>query len=378
MPSDCYLIHTPELDHGGFPPTCRFNTGRAGRAREMIDSLGLLDGPEVREQPPVTASRTDLLRAHSAAYLDALARAGRGQLDDAGRAMGLDGQDTPVFPDLDSFFGLAAGGTLTAARLLLSGDARLAFNPSGGFHHACRERAEGFCFINDVVMAADLLAEAGRRVLILDVDAHHCNGVQEAFYERDDVFVISLHQDGRTIYPGTGAVAEIGLGRGRGYTVNIPLQPGTDDAVYLEAYRQIVEPLIHAYAADVVIVELGMDAIAGDPLADLALSNNVYVEVLESLLALDRPLLATGGGGYHLDNTVRAWALCWSVLCGHHAQDDFLGMGGVMLGSRDYVGGLRDRVLPTPPQRSTRLRRVMTEVHDALRATVFPLHDLID
>jgi len=340
-------------------------------------SMGLLGAPHCREVPPRRASRTDLLRYHTPGYLDVLERAANGPPDDEVLKAGLGTPDCPIFDGMFSHAAWAAGATLTGARLILDGSARAAFNPSGGFHHAMPDHAAGFCYVNDVVLAAMVLAEAGRRVLFLDIDVHHSDGVQHAFYARQDVMVISMHESGETLFPGTGFANEIGEGAGRGYTVNVPLPVGTSDAAYERAFREAVWPLVGAYDPDVIMVELGMDGLAGDPLAHLHLTNNAHADILKKLVGAGKPILATGGGGYHVGHAVRGWALCWSVLCGEdHAEDFGIGMGGVMLGNTDWPGGLRDRVLISDAGRRDLVDAQVRRTVDRIKALVFPLHGL--
>jgi acetoin utilization protein AcuC len=209
--------------------------------------------------------------------------------------MGIGTSDCPVFEGLYEYAVLATGATLTAAELILSGSAEVGFNPSGGFHHAGPERASGFCYINDVALACMILAEAGKRVLYLDVDVHHGDGVAYGFYDRRDVMTISLHETPAALFPGTGFEDEIGTGEGKGYCVNVPLPIGTYDEMYMKAFVAIVLPLIGAYNPDVIVFELGADALAGDPLAHLCLTNNAYAEIIKHLLSFNKPILATGG-----------------------------------------------------------------------------------
>lgn len=373
------FIHSPELDRGGYPAACPFNTHRAGKTMALADSFGLTEGADRAVIPPERLSDEELARFHTTGYLAALRDAGHGAIHpDRAFAAGLGTPDCPIFKDMLEYIALAAGGTVTGARLLLEGRADIAFNPSGGFHHAHPDHASGFCFINDVVLAAQALAEAGKRVLFLDVDVHHCDGVQAAFYRRADVMTISMHESGRTLFPGTGFVDEIGEGEGRGYTVNLPLPVGTYDTVYMSAFRGVVLPLVRAYNPDVIILELGMDTLAGDPLAHLHLTNNTPTDVVEAMVELNKPLLVTGGGGYHIDNTVRGWTLCWSVLCGDHSHFDDLsmGMGGVMMQNADWFGGLRDRVLLSDAGLRPGVDDEIARTVDHIRATVFPLHGL--
>jgi acetoin utilization protein AcuC len=188
---------------------------------------------------------------------------------------------------------------------------------------------------------------------------------------------ISLHQDPRTLFPGTGFENEVGEGEGKGYCVNVPLPIGTFDEAYLAAFAELVLPLTGAYDPDVFVLELGADALAGDPLANLCLTNNTYVEVIEMLLGFHKPILMTGGGGYNIENTVRAWALAWSVLCGEDEGDEaHMGLGGVMLESTDWQGGLRDRVLPVADQQRKTVEPTIEAVAARIKETVFPIHGL--
>jgi acetoin utilization protein AcuC len=224
------------------------------------------------------------------------------------------------------------------------------------------------------------LADAGKRVLFLDIDVHHCDGVQAAFYDRKDVMTISLHQDGRTLFPGCGFVDEIGDGEGEGYSVNLPLPPGTYDEIWLKAFREVVLPVIHAYGPDAIVLEAGADTLAGDPLAGLSLTNNVHVEVINALLAFGKPILATGGGGYNVENTVRAWSLVWTALCGEQRDDDMIaGMGGVMLETTEWANGtagLRDRVLIPSEEQRKAVDPVVDQVIADVKNTILPIHGI--
>jgi acetoin utilization protein AcuC len=373
------FLYTEAYETGGYPPDSPFRTGRPGATRRLLAGMGLLSGEGVAERAPVPATRERLLAFHTPAYLAALARAGAGTLGGDGLEFGLPGGDCPLWPGMDRYLALAVGGSLTGAELLLAGEAAIAFSPMGGFHHAFPAHAAGFCYLNDVVLATQVLAAAGRRVAVLDVDVHHGDGTQHAFLRRADVLTVSIHQDGRTLFPGTGTVEEIGVGAGRGYSINLPMPPGTHDAAWLRALREAALPVIDAFRPDVIVCELGMDALKDDPLADLALTNNAYAAVMTELLARGRPLLITGGGGYHFDNTVRGWARCWNVLvgpAGGGGEDAALGMGGVMLENRDWAGGLRDHELVLDPARAAIIDAQVDAVVAAIRATVFPLHGL--
>jgi acetoin utilization protein AcuC len=350
------FLYSAELAALQYPPECPFQTGRAVRTRERLRSFGLLD----HEVAPRVATRAEAEQFHSARYLDELERAAAGDLRVEGLHLGLGTPDTPVFPDLYRYALAAAGATLTGAELILAGQADIVFNPWGGFHHAMPEKAAGFCYVNDPVLGILRLTAAGKRVLFLDVDVHHGD----------------LHESGKTLFPWGGFEDEIGEGDGRGFNVNIPLPAETYDAAYLRAFRQVVVPLVEAHRPDVLVIELGMDALAGDPLTHLRLTNNAHADILDRLLRFNRPMLVVGGGGYHLENTVRGWALAWKTLCGEEEHDLSFGMGGVMLGSSEWAGGLRDHELPVTPEQRAAVEPALDATLATIIRTVFPLHGL--
>ena len=371
------FIHGAALESYSYPEDCPFQPSRAAGMRKIAASMGLLAGPDREVRAPEPAPRPVLEKFHDPRYLDVLAAAEAGSLDAEGVRMGLGTPDCPVFRGMYGYAALAAGASVDGARLILKGDAHVAFNPSGGYHHAHAARAAGFCYINDVVLACMTLAEAGRRVTFIDVDAHHCDGVQAAFFERDDVMTISFHESGKTLFPGTGFEDEIGEGRGRGYTVNVPLPVGTYDEAYVGAFRAVALPLLHARRPDVIVMEAGMDALAGDPLAHLNLTNNAYAEVAELVMGFGIPMLVTGGGGYNIENTIRGWARVWSVLCGDSAGDDLsIGLGGVMLQSTEWSGGLRDRVLISHSGQRQAVDVAISATVEAVKRQIFPIHGI--
>jgi len=371
------FIYSQELEKFHYPPEHPFNTIRPKKTRDVLNSMGLLSGDGRSEVAPVPADRLTLKKFHSARYLHALKTASQGRWDSEALNMGIGTSDCPVFEGLYEYAVLATGGTLVAANLLLSGSADAAFNPSGGFHHAHPERASGFCYINDVALACHILAEQSKRVLYVDVDVHHGDGVAYAFYGRCDVMTISFHEDPRILFPGTGFEDEIGTGKGKGYCVNVPLPVGTYDQAYMKAFEEIAIPLMAAYKPDVIVFELGADALAGDPLAHLYLTNNVYADIITHLLRLNKPILMTGGGGYNIDNTVRAWALAWTVLCGADSGNaDNPPLGGVMLESTDWQGGLRDRALAVSNQQRDAVMPAVEATIEAIKTNIFPIHGL--
>jgi acetoin utilization protein AcuC len=371
------FIYSEELETYRYPADHPFSVDRARRVRQILKSMGLLSGDGRKEVAPTTADRITLKKFHSARYLHALQTASKGKWDAEALEMGIGTGDCPVFKGMYEYSALACGATLTGASLILSGSVDVAFNPSGGFHHAGPERASGFCYINDVALACIILAEQRKRVLYLDVDVHCGDGVAEAFYDRSDVMTMSLHETPKVLFPGTGFEDQTGTGPGKGYCVNVPLPVGTYDQAYMKAFEAIALPLIGAYKPDVIVLQLGADALAGDPLAHLRLTNNVYVDVIDHLLGFNLPILATGGGGYNVDNTVRAWALAWTVLCGvPTGQDTNPAVAGVMLENVEWHGGLRDRALAVSAQQRSTVMPAIEATIQTLKAKVFPIHGL--
>ena len=369
------FLYSPEVETLSYPPDCPFKSQRAGITRLRLQSFGLLGDEKHFEFAPRRASVAELKQFHTAHYLEEMQRAAGGDLTADGLRMGFGGPDTPVFKDMFECGAWGCGAGLAGAELLLHGRADVVFNLLGGFHHAFPERAAGFCYLNDTVLACLKLADAGRRVLYLDTDAHHGDGVQSAFYGRKDVMTISMHESGKTLFPWGGFEDEIGEGPGLGYNVNVPLPAETYDEAFLAALDSVVVPLAEHFKPDALVLELGMDILAGDPLTHLRMTNNVVVEIVERVMKWNCPVLVAGGGGYHVENTVRGWALAWRTFCGENDDCDFA-MGGVMLANAEWAGGLRDRVLPVSAgQRASVEPELRTTMKTAIN-NAFRLHGL--
>ncbi len=321
---------------------------RLRRTYELLTAYGAFDAAESRVVRPPPARRDELLLFHEEAYVVAISRLSGGDAAVDPHPFNLGNPDNPVFAGMYETEALKAGSALTAARLIVEGEAIVAFSFAGGLHHARPAQASGFCVFNDAAIAIRWLLDRGLRVAYVDIDVHHGDGVQEAFYDTDRVLTISLHQWGGTLFPGTGDARAIGRGAGRGYNLNVPLWPFTGDETYLWVFEQIVPPAVRAFAPDVLVTQLGADTHYLDPLAELTLTSHGYLDVvkkLDSLAAGTRGWLALGGGGYSLDVVPRAWTLAYEVLSGREFADV------IPTAYREKYGlaRLHDAWCPTPP-----------------------------
>src|SRR5437867_4982715 len=271
------------------------------RLRGVHDTLariGAFARPNARLLAPRDATRAERGRVHDAAYVDAVIRASADPDRDYGEWGLHPFGDTPPFTGMHEASLLTTGASLVAMDDVLAGRARVAFNGAGGLHHAMRRQASGFCIYNDPAIVCGLLADRGMRVAYVDIDAHHGDGVQAAFYETDQVLTISLHEFGiipslgRPFFPGTGKAEERGAGKGAGYSVNVALPPYTDDLAYMRAFDEVVPPLLERFRPDILVTQQGIDPHFTDPLTDLQLSTHAREHVVSWFASTPYPWVA--------------------------------------------------------------------------------------
>lgn len=262
---------------------------------------------KVRVLEPRAATEAELLTFHAASYLDFVR-----ERSASGQGF-LDGGDTPAFRGVYEASARVVGATLTATEGIMAGEYGRAFVPIAGLHHAARDHAAGFCVFNDCGVAIELLRSRFglQRVAYVDIDAHHGDGVFYAFESDPAVIFADLHEDGRYLYPGTGGAEERGRGLAEGTKLNIPLPPGADDAVFFEAWPQVLAH-VERFAPEFIILQCGADSIEGDPLTHLRLTPRAHAGAASDLAALAQGLghgrlLALGGGGYDRANLASAW-----------------------------------------------------------------------
>lgn len=317
MPSNrTALIYSPLFGNFSYGEDHPFKLQRYRLVRDLMEAYGLLHLPEmeIRDCGPIDEEL--VLGFHAPEYVARLKEFSATDEPRADFRFGLGDADCPVFKGLYDCAALGAGATFEAARLVEEEGFAAAFNLAGGWHHAHRAKASGFSYLNDAVLAINWLVARGRRVVYLDIDAHHGDGVQEGFYSSDQVLTISLHESGIYFFPGTGFENETGTGRGRGYSVNVPLLAHTDDALFMKAFDEVAYPLMAAYDPDVIVTQIGADAFRTDPLTRLEITTHSYGYIMRKLKALKIPWVALGGGGYDLMNAARAWTIAWAVMNG--------------------------------------------------------------
>jgi acetoin utilization protein AcuC len=314
-----YSDEFARFDYGSGHPLKPF---RLKLTYELIKDCHLLAPSDPRLIEPPLARTEDLLAFHTREYIDILRKANSGEYVEGAEAYGLGPGDNPVFPGMFEWSRLVAGASLKAAYLVDSGEAAIAFNISGGLHHAHASQASGFCYINDPVLAIKSLVNRGRRVAYIDIDAHHGDGVQEAFYSTDKVLTISLHETGRMLFPGSGFEHEIGAGAGKGYSVSVPLPPETDDELFVHAFTEVVPLLVKAFKPDIVVSQLGVDTFQSDPLAHLNVTTNGFCRMVRMIKSMAPKWVALGGGGYDIANVARAWTLAWAIMNDSDAPDE--------------------------------------------------------
>jgi acetoin utilization protein AcuC len=324
------LIWDPSLIAYRFRSHHPFDPKRLELTVSLLEEMELLTGPGLSVVAPRLATDEELLRVHSPEYIDAVKRLGRpGPVPASeGRPWGLGTDDNPIFVGMHEATATVVGGTIRAAEMVMSGEVTRAFNVAGGLHHAHRAQASGFCIYSDLAAAIAWIREAhGARVMYIDYDAHHGDGVQGIFYTDPDVLTFSIHESGRYLFPGTGFVDEVGDGDGYGYSINLPVEPFTENDSWLDLYTSMLVDAADAFRPDVIVLQNGCDAHVSDPLTHLRCTTRMFEETMRATCEVaDRHcggrIVATGGGGYALWTVVpRAWTLVWAGLTGQHAPN---------------------------------------------------------
>lgn len=312
---------------------------RVATVMDLSRLLGWLADGDFRQSPEATVE--ELSSFHTRPYLAALAHADASQQVDAvvRERYHIGNFENPVFPGVFRQAARAVGGSILAADLALEGC--VPFHPAGGTHHGRPDRASGFCFFNDPVFAIQRLLERGvGRIAYVDLDAHHGDGVEEAFADQPRVRVISIHEAGR--WPHSGTIA----GRGAGGAFNLPVPRGLNDSEFAFLLDEAVLPRVHEFCPEAIVITCGADGLAGDPLAGMELSNLALWEAVDRLRALSPAAVVLGGGGYNPWTVARCWTGLWGRLAGRELPEMLPEAAQALLGalSCDLVD--EDEVLP--------------------------------
>jgi acetoin utilization protein AcuC len=310
------LAFGPRSTEYDFGPAHPLTPRRFGPGLDLLHAVGA--EPEL---DPVPCADVELLACHSSRFVEVVRGFSRDPFGPPAAGI-AEGGDVPPFHGMHEAGAMVAGGSLAAVDAVLRGVAEHAFHPGGGLHHAMRERASGFCIYNDAALAIARARRAGLRVLYVDLDVHHGDGVQALFWDDPGVLTVSFHETGRYLFPGTGFAEELGEGVAAGSAVNLPFEPGCGEGPWLDAIRALVPALAAAFGPDVVVSQHGADSHAWDPLAHLRVTTTAMSEAARVVDAVAHRWaggrwLATGGGGYDAYRVVpRTWSLVW--LAGAH------------------------------------------------------------
>jgi histone deacetylase 3 len=263
-----------------------------------------------------------MTRFHDVDYIDFLQKTlpGAVSLQDH-KAFNL-GDDCPIFDGLFQFCSMYTGASLEGAQKINHNQSDICINWSGGLHHAKKFEPSGFCYVNDIVISILELLKYHPRVLYIDIDVHHGDGVQEAFYLTDRVMTVSFHKYGDKFFPGTGSMYEIGAESGRYYSVNVPFKEGIDDQSYFQVFKPVIQSVMDFYRPSAIVLQCGADSLAGDRLGCFSLSTRGHGDCVKFVKDLNVPTLILGGGGYTLRNVARCWTYETSLCVDEQISND--------------------------------------------------------
>lgn len=288
---------------------------RLALTHTLVVSYDLTDHMKVYK--PYRASMNDMVTFHSQEYVEFLRDVTPNNVHTFPKEKLLTyniGEDCPIFDGIYQFCSMYTGASLQAAKYLNNDVTDIAINWSGGLHHAKKFEASGFCYVNDIVIAILELLKYHPRVLYIDIDVHHGDGVQEAFYLTDRVMTVSFHRYGNLFFPGTGDMYEVGAKAGKYYSINIPLREGIDDEMYINIFRSVINDVVNLYRPTAIVLQCGADSLGCDRLGVFNLSIKGHGACVKMVKELGLPLLVLGGGGYTVRNVARCWAYETAVL----------------------------------------------------------------
>ncbi|EED95037.1 histone deactylase 1 HDAC Hda1p HDA1, partial [Thalassiosira pseudonana CCMP1335] len=316
-------FYQPDVGHFYYGPSHPMKPHRIKMAHHLILSYGMYRQMECYKSHP--ASPSEMAAFHSEDYINFMAKVTPDNLRGFSNAMNRfnvgEYTDCPVFDGLFEFTQLYTGASLDGAVKLNRGDCDIAVNWSGGLHHAKKSEASGFCYINDIVLAILEMLKVHARVLYIDIDVHHGDGVEEAFYCTDRVMTFSLHKYG-DFFPGTGHIKDTGAKEGTGFSVNAPLTSGMTDGTYEKLFKPVLSKIMEVFQPGAIVLQCGADSLTGDRLGCFNLSLKGHAECVKFTKSFNVPTLVLGGGGYTIRNVARCWAYETSVLLDMELPDE--------------------------------------------------------
>ena len=322
MKKEAVFVYSEGQLNYSFSDEHPFNQKRITLTLDLLKKINAIQDTDIIQ--PRVATDEEILLVHDEKFMEVVKKAGKGKLSPgAGEVYGIGTEDTPIFDNMHEASAFLVGGTLTAVDEVMEGRTRHALNLGGGLHHGFKGRASGFCVYNDSSIAIKYMQEKyGARVLYVDTDAHHGDGVQWAFYDDPSVCTLSIHETGRYLFPGTGNVTERGNGAGYGTSFNFPVDAFTEDESFLDIYKSAMTEIAEFFKPDVILTQNGVDAHYFDPLTHLYGTMNLYKEIPRIAREIaneycDGRWIGVGGGGYDIWRVVpRAWAHLWIEMSG--------------------------------------------------------------
>jgi len=317
----CYFYDS-EVGDFHYGPGHSMKPHRIRMAHNLSLNYGLYKKMQIFR--PMPAKYDEMCRFHSDEYTAFLREITPDNMGDRTKQLQRFnlGEDCPVFDGLYQFCQISAGGSIGGALKLNRRHADVAINWAGGLHHAKKCEASGFCYVNDIVLAILELLKHHARVLYIDIDIHHGDGVEEAFYTTDRVMTCSFHKFGGAFFPGTGDVQDVGAGAGKNYSVNVPLRDGMDDESYQGVFRPVIQKIMDTFQPEAIVLQCGADSLTGDRLGSFNMSIRGHAACVRFVLGFERPTLVLGGGGYTICNVSRCWTYETAVALGEEPADE--------------------------------------------------------
>ncbi|KAK2756998.1 histone deacetylase [Arachnomyces sp. PD_36] len=342
---------------------------RIRMAHSLVMNYGLYKKMEIYRAKPAT--KFEMTQFHTDEYIDFLAKVTPDNMEHYQKEQGRYnvGDDCPVFDGLFEFCGISAGGSMEGAARLNRNKCDVAVNWAGGLHHAKKSEASGFCYVNDIVLGIIELLRFKQRVLYVDIDVHHGDGVEEAFYTTDRVMTVSFHKYGE-YFPGTGELRDIGVGQGKHYAVNFPLRDGIDDVSYKSIFEPVIKNVMEWYRPEAVVLQCGGDSLSGDRLGCFNLSMKGHANCVNFVKSFNLPTLVLGGGGYTMRNVARTWAFETGIMVGEQLGSDLPYNDYYEYFSPDYELDVRPSNMDNANSKEY-LEKIRNQVIENLKRTAF-------